>query len=262
MNIIDIGSNSVRLMCGKEKYIETTRLAEGMKDGMLSPVSMARTAKAISALKRGECVAFATEAVRKATNRRQFIDLVFETTGLRIHVLSGEEEAEVSFLGATLGYESEATVIDLGGASCEIVSGKGKKIYYARSFTFGCVTLTDMFGMDVNKITDFINNMSFPPIYGKCFAVGGTITSLAAMEKRLNVYDREKVNGTTLNPMQIERLIGEVLSGKDFPTLEQKRRKTIVQGAAAIVTIMKKLNTDLTVSESDNLEGYKLKYLM
>lgn len=264
MNIIDIGSNSVRLFDGKNKTVVTTRLAEGMSGDMLSPASMQRTAEAIERLYTGDCIAYATEAVRKALNKQTFLDLVYKTTGLKIRVLSGEEEAEISFIGATKGFSGRATVIDLGGASCEIIFGENGKINYCRSFSFGCVTLSDKFGQNRAEIVRFIRQMlDVSPFSGsKCFAVGGTVTSLAAMEKGLSVYDRELVNGTILSVASIDSLLSRVKLGEDFPTLSLERRKSIFEGGVAITAVMDKLQIDaVTVSESDNLEGFAQKYL-
>ncbi len=265
MNVIDIGSNSVRSYDGKNKTVITTRLAEGMSGDVLSPLSIARTVEAIKKLSDGiESVAFATEAVRRAKNRDEFLGLVYSYTGLTVHVLSGEEEAEISFLGATAGCKERNAVIDLGGASCEIIFGENGKISFSRSFPFGCVTLTDKFGQDKPMIVKYVSGLlDVPPYkYNRLFAVGGTVTSLAAMKKELRFYDRQAVNGTTLSESDIDGLIASVEVGKVYPTLSPERRKTIVAGGAAVCAVMQRLGGSITVSENDNLEGYVIRYLM
>lgn len=265
-NIIDIGSNSVRLLCGNKKTVITTRLAENMTDGVLDEKSMQRTAEAIKSLfelSDGDCVAFATEAVRKASNKAEFLDKVRSLTGLTIDVISGEEEAEISYVGATLGYSGSATVIDLGGASCEIVFGKDGKLTYKRSFPFGCVTMTNLYGTDFDGISRHVCDiMSDLPALSadKYLAVGGTATALAAMAQNLAVYDPNKVDGYTLTAKAINALISGVTDGKAYPTLALERRKTIAQGATALAAVLTKLNVDaVTVSDKDNLEGYAIK---
>ncbi|MCH5164417.1 MAG: hypothetical protein J1F36_05310 [Clostridiales bacterium] len=267
MNIIDIGSNSVRLFDGKKKTVITTRLAENMISGVLDTRSIERTVDAIKSLSEnadGHCLAFATEAVRKATNKADFIEAVKAQTGITIDVLSGEQEAEISYMGATFGFTGSAAVIDLGGASCEIIFGNSGKITYKASFPFGCVTMKDKFNSDLSSITDYVNSLLADiPSYsaGSYIAVGGTATALAAMAQDLLVYDPNKVDGYKLEANIISRLIDQTMSGKAFPTLQENRRKTIVQGATALKTVISRLGQNVvTVSEKDNLEGYALKH--
>ncbi len=264
MNIIDIGSNSVRIMADGKKTVITTRLAENMKDDMLNELSMSRTAAAVKTLcdmADGKCCAFATEAVRRAKNKGDFLALVKNLTGLSVDVLSGEAEAEISYIGATMGSIGDSAVIDLGGASCEIIFGKDKKIFKANSYPFGCVVLKDRFGNDLEALNRFIiDTFDLPKMKADAYlAVGGTATALAAAHLALDVYDPNKVNGHKLTAEDISGLIDEIIGGKDFPTLGEARRKTIVQGAAALRAVMKISNIPvLTVSEHDNLEGYKI----
>lgn len=264
MNIIDIGSNSVRLFCGGKKTVITTRLAENMRGGLLAPESINRTVDAICSLNElggGSCLAFATAAVRNASNKSDFLDLVFARTGIKVDVISGEKEAEIGFLGATEGV-GRAAVIDLGGASCEIIFGSSGKISYKHSFPFGCVSLTDRFGSDLQQITKFVSEaLSSVPYMrvSKYIAIGGTATSLAAMNLGLSEYDASKVHGSTLTLPQITSLIDGVIAQKDYPTLSPMRRKTIAQGATALVATVKALGqTQIEISEKDNLEGYLL----
>lgn len=266
MDIIDIGSNSVRLMSGNKKTVITTCLAENMQNGKLNKDSMLRTVQALKTLcdkSQSLPVAFATEAVRKADNNDEFLSLVKQTTGLNVQILSGDEEAEISFLGATMGYYGNGVVIDLGGASCETIWGLSGKILYEHSFPFGCVTLKDNYGDNLIAIERFIEeNYTIPEFNTKdYFAVGGTVTSLAAMDLKLRIYDPNKIDGHILYVFDITRLITEIKGGKSFPTLDPKRRATILQGAAALRTIMGKLDIkSIMVREKDNLEGYMIKY--
>ncbi len=266
VNIIDIGSNSVRLFDGTNKTIVTTRLAHNMRGDILDAHSMEVTAAAVADLwsrTKGKCYAFATEAVRKASNKEEFLKLVFSRTGLNVDVIDGDAEAEISYLGATRGLPKAATVIDLGGASCELIFGDEKGITYKRSFPFGCVMLTDKFGDDLNGITRFVLDL-LHPLPGirpdLRIAVGGTATSLAAMAGRLEVYDPRKTDGYFLSAKTIVELIG-ALGKTTFPTLDANRKKTIAQGATALCAVMRALNADgVIISESDNLEGYAIKH--
>ena len=150
--IIDIGSNSVRLMitdgCKSDKMSVTTRLAEGMKDGFLSAAAITRTADAVAFLKgaaavRGvkEIYAFATAAVRKAKNGDVFCKTVYDLCGIKIDVISGKSEAEIGYRGA-LG-NKDGGLIDVGGASSEVMVSKGGEIQYVYSLDIGAVKLIE-----------------------------------------------------------------------------------------------------------------------
>ena len=157
--VIDIGSNSVRLMFvadGKVLYkaLNTTRLGEGLADKpFLKAEAIERSAKAVcdfyaKALAEGaeKVFAFATAAVRTAENRALFLDKVEEDCGLRIEVISGEEEAEIGILGA-LG-NADGGVIDIGGASTEIVIKNAGEMLYKKSVNIGVVRLKDRCGRE------------------------------------------------------------------------------------------------------------------
>ena len=145
--VIDIGSNSVRLMLAAAesgrvrsiaKRLNTTRLAKGIDaTGFLAPDRVRDTVDAIEAFfgtaKQYDVpvIAYATSAVRDAGNRDAFTALVRERTGLVIRVLSGEEEGRLAFSAVTGG---EGTVFDIGGGSFQIVTRT-----CAQSFPCGCV---------------------------------------------------------------------------------------------------------------------------
>ena len=139
--VIDIGSNSVRLMFvadGKVLYktLQTTRLGEGLAEKpLLKAEAIERSALAVSdfynrAITEGaeKVLCFATAAVRTAENRQLFLDRVSALCGLTVEVISGEEEAEIGILGA-LG-NKDGGVIDIGGASTEIVVKKDGALLY------------------------------------------------------------------------------------------------------------------------------------
>lgn len=267
MNVIDIGSNSVRLLSNGKKTVITTCLAKDMAFDALSPDSIKRTIDAIktlSCLANGKCVAFATEAVRKASNKNEFIRDVYLATGIETHVLSGDEEAEISYLGASMDYGDNVAVIDLGGASCEIVFGNDGRINYKRSFPFGCVLLADKFGTDAESIKKYVCSLlcDLPDLKAKRYvAVGGTATSISAAVMGLETYDPKKVHGYELSLTKTENFIKEIFEGKDFRVVSPMRKKTIFQGGVALCTVMNLLGqNELIVSEKDNLEGYAIKF--
>lgn len=135
--VIDIGSNSVRLLLWADgsalyKKKSTTRLGEGLSlTGSLSQAAMQRSAEAVCRFAEegraagARVLAFATAAVRRASNGAEFVARVLDACGVRIDVLSGEREAEAGLAGALRG--EDGAVIDIGGASTEVIVQRGAK---------------------------------------------------------------------------------------------------------------------------------------
>ena len=263
-SIIDIGSNSIRLLDNGIKTVLTTQLSENMTD-CLDLRSIRRTIDGIKELLKTAtrpCYVFATEAVRKAANKKDFLFPLYIETGLKVDILNGEAEAEVGFLGATADRNGKCVVIDLGGASCEIIRGQ-KNIEYSTSLPFGCVKLFNLFGNDFSALKLFVKDSlkNLPDmIADEYIAVGGTATSLAAMAQNLSIYDPKLIDGYVLQKYTILKLIDNI-DKEVYPTLDPKRKKVIVQGSYALLCVMEKLGINsLTLSEKDNLEGYAIKH--
>lgn len=278
--VIDIGSNSVRLMFvadGKVLYkrLHTTRLGEGLAEApRLKTEAIERSALAVSdfytqAKTAGaeEIVAFATAAVRTAENRAEFLDRVNSLCGLTVEVVSGEEEAELGILGA-LG-ERDGGVIDVGGASTEIVVKQAGELVYKKSVDIGVVRLKDKCGRDKNALLSVANEAvskysGFPKIK-VLHAIGGTATTLAALELGLTQYCSEKVTGTVITGLRMREL-ADKLSGMSvaeisaLPCMPKGRADVITGGAVLLSVLMQGLDIQkLIVSDRDNLEGYAIK---
>ncbi|MBP5357165.1 MAG: hypothetical protein J6Y68_03335 [Clostridia bacterium] len=273
--VIDVGSASVRLLHNGKRIVKMTKLAEGLNaSGVLSLKAMKRTAEQIEAFvsmvrKEGdECVAFATESVRAATNRGEFINLVEETAGLKIEIISEFEEAELALFGACPS--GSGTVIDIGGASVEIVSGEKGDILYAKSLPLGAVRLTERSN---NKkglgqyIAAQVHRYGDVKLQKELYGVGGTLTSLAAMAQHLKKYDPSKVHGYYLTLSKIEEIERELISCnadseilEKFPSLQPLRAGIILAGTILSKELLVYLKKDgITISEADNLDGY-IKY--
>ena len=196
---IDIGSNSVRLMMwadGKTLYkaLNTTRLGEGLvSTGVMTADAISRTAIAIRdfishAKSEGaeRIFAFATAAVRSASNRRDFLDEVKKVAGIDVDVISGENEARIGILGA-IGY-GDGGIIDIGGASTEITVQRDGVRLYSHSANVGTVRLFDLCGSDEGKLNDLIGQKLSEygkiPLSGRVYAIGGPATTLAAVSLR------------------------------------------------------------------------------
>lgn len=271
--VIDVGSGSVRLLLKGHKKTVMTKLGEGLSaTGRLCEEAMERTISVIKsfvdeARRSSERIyLFATEAVRAASNRADFIRRVEKECGIPLEVISGNEEAEIALLGASM--TGDATVVDIGGASVEIVSGDGEKMLYVKSLPLGVVRLTEQSGGNPDLVR--ANAARGIAKYGdvklrpELIGVGGTLTSLAAMKLGLNEYSPEVVNGSMLEKKDIEKLTGELCALGDeraikerFPVLPDMRCGLITAGAILADELLGSLGAEsIKVSESDNLDGY------
>ncbi len=273
--VIDIGSNSVRLMLwadGKSIYkkVATTRLGEGIA---LSPVlradAMERTANAVAAFAQegrdlgAQVVAFATAAVRSAENGDAFCALVKEKCGVTVDVVSGEEEAHLGLNGA-LGKE-EGGIVDIGGASTEIAYRQGGTSFFT-SLPIGAVRLFDLCKDDKAALCAAIGReipaLDRISLAGAVYAIGGTASTLACVRVGASRYDgarlqdlpltREWVRETAENLLAMTREEREAVAGMDV------RRADIIAGASLwLASLMEALRLDRVLfSDRDNLEGY------
>ena len=276
ISAIDIGSNSVRLLLWADghslyKKVDTTRLGEGLAaTGRLSSAAMSRTAEAVGrfaleAERQGsdKLYVFATAAARGAENGAEFVRLVKDKCGIDVDVISGEKEAKLGLLGALGG--KAGGIIDVGGASSEVTVSDGKNIVYAQSLPLGAVRVTELCGTDIAKTRALISEKL--PSYGdipkaEMTAIGGTATSLVALEKELAVYDAQKVHGTVMTAAKLEewaeRLLGMTQAERlALPGMDPRRADILGGGAMLLAMIAAYARADkVIVSEADNLEGY------
>ncbi len=274
--VIDIGSNSVRLAIladGKTLYkkLETTRLAEGLsKKGRLTQKSIERTAAAVNAfntqaISEGaeRVYAFATAAVRSAENGNDLVARVKQVCNLTVDVISGELEAEIGVIGA-LG-TNDGGVIDIGGASFEVIVKNDGANIFAKSIDMGAVRLKDVAGYDREKMENVISEKleglgKFTAGRHKMYAIGGTATSIAALKH--GFYNPEITHGTVLTVGEVERYANELLTMtveevRALGGMQYERADVIGGGCLLLARLMQKLKIkSLTISEADNLEGY------
>lgn len=278
--VIDVGSNSVRLMFvagGKVLYkvLETTRLGEGLAEKpCLKAEAISRSALAVSRFyerAKGEgaeeVFVFATAAVRTACNRAEFLDRVRELCGAKVEVISGEEEAEIGILGA-LG-NCDGGVIDIGGASTEIVVKRQGALVYKKSVDIGVVRLKDKCGREKSALQKEAELASKSygqiPLQGEIYAIGGTATTLAALTLGLTEYSSERVTGAVIAKAQMREIADKLLSMSveeiaSFPCMPKGRADVLAGGAVLFATLMENLGFErLIVSDRDNLEGYAIK---
>lgn len=268
--VLDVGTNSVRLLLAElhgeivkpvRREVRVTRLGQGVDaSGELRPDAMARTLGALEELMTlvppgTPTSIMATSAVRDAKNKGEFARLVEERLGLSLKILSGLQEAELSFRGALSSlraYEliDPITVVDIGGGSTEIYTGRiGGELLGGGSLQIGAVRLLERYGdhrlPTPEEIAEILRpvieeNLAFQP--KTLVAVGGTATSLAAIIQELQVYSDEKVMGSVFSLRELEDCYAKLgrLSleeRRQIPSLQAGREDIIVYGAAILIQV-------------------------
>lgn len=274
--IIDIGSNSVRLLVSDDmarvyKKINTTGLGRGLAlTGRLSEDRMIETAKSVvdfveEAKVNGceEVYVFATEAVRSAQNRADFLQMLL-SSGIAVDVVASEDEAKLGFAGAYT--KGRCCVMDIGGASTELAVGDENGLIYAKSMPIGLVRIFDNCKEDCNAIdkyiADIIKGYGQIPEFDELLSIGGTASTFVAMNENMKVYNPKVVDNYKLTLNVVEEWT-EKIREMDMDErlkingLEPKRRNVIVGGGMLLSALMRMLGRDyVIVRESDNQEGY------
>jgi exopolyphosphatase/guanosine-5'-triphosphate,3'-diphosphate pyrophosphatase len=297
--VVDIGSNSTRLLVAERddgqitelvRESEVTRLGAGVDaDGRLSDDGMQRVYDTLEGYREQidahDCeaaVAVLTSAVRDSANGQEFSDTVRERYGLEPHVLTGDEEAGLTFLGATSERDPDdrlpTLVLDIGGGSTELVIGSGHTVDFHVSTQAGVVRQTerhlhtdpptaeelDAVGADVRAIiADAVPEARRRGVE-HAIGVAGTATSLAAIAQRLDPYDPERVHGHQLARDVARRILGElaaipVAERREVPGLHPDRAPTIVAGVVIFLAVLDLFGLDeIEISEHDILRGAAL----
>jgi exopolyphosphatase/guanosine-5'-triphosphate,3'-diphosphate pyrophosphatase len=244
MIAIDLGSNSLRVLkydCETKEVLgsfETVvKTADGLVDtGVISPEATCRVinalelAQSLIAFGDDEVVAVTTEAVRQAKNQKEVLKEIFDVTGLSFEVIRGDEEARLTLVAVkerlkTLPHAMDNFVlIDIGGASIEVVFNYGKKSV-SKSFPIGIVTLAQSYeGLDSMKedlpfkmsdISKFTKEIYATRGVSQAFvATAGTPTTVASMKLGLTyaTYDAKRINGTSLGKEELDFYLDKLLA--------------------------------------------------
>ncbi len=294
--VIGIGSNSVRMLVGQvdggtltrlRRERAGTRLFAGLDgQGNLSASAMETTLAAVeemAASARREGVdsldLFATSATRDARNQAEFAARIRARTDLELQICSGNEEAALSFLGASDG--GDTGVIDIGGGSTEIILGRGLDIRCAFSCQMGAVRLQRQLpitghgdlpaveGLAGDILEDKLREHPSLLMPESWRGTGGTFTSLAALVKDICWTDRTYMHGTALPLAAIEEQAWRlsdltVEQRRKIVSLQPNRADIVVHGICILLAVMRRLNIpQVIVSEYGNLDGYLIrKYCM
>jgi exopolyphosphatase/guanosine-5'-triphosphate,3'-diphosphate pyrophosphatase len=296
----DIGSNSTRLLIcdvedGRvtaefERQSIVTRLGAGVDEsGSLNDEAMQRVYDVLERFhgmvqsnSAERCVAVLTSAVRDASNGEEFARTVQERYGFEPHVLTGDEEARLTFLGATSERDPEDTtptlVMDIGGGSTEVVIGTGQEMSFHVSTQAGVVRQTerhlhndppteselDELAHDVRAILAEAVPEDRRAAVKRGIGVAGTATQMASIAQGLEPYDPKKVHGYVLRADERDRILAQLASvpleeRKKTRGLDPSRAPTIVAGVIIMTEVMGMFGLDeLEVSEHDILRGAAL----
>ncbi|MGZ5491671.1 MAG: Ppx/GppA phosphatase family protein [Nitrososphaeraceae archaeon] len=304
---IDVGTNSTRLLiagCDKKpsstyklttlaREMEITRIGRNLdKTGLISKHSAEGTLEVLASyLKKikGEGVesfrVVGTSALRKAKNTTCFKKLVNEKLGINVEVITGIEEARLSFYGALRGMDilsqtdlKNILVIDIGGGSTEFILGSHEdKIILVQSIDLGCVNLTERFiknsagkpgNQELTDLNEFISTRLIDLVnkikkrgFSILIGLAGTISTLAAVNLELIAYSKNKIHHHILSEQKIMQIYGLFCSvnleeRKKIAGLDPKRADIIISGTAILLQIMNMLDVEkLLVSEDDILDG-------
>jgi exopolyphosphatase/guanosine-5'-triphosphate,3'-diphosphate pyrophosphatase len=304
--VVDIGSNSTRLLIADVdpagggvvelvRRSEVTRLGEGLEaSGSLSEQAIARVVAtlcqyrhAIDSHDVGANIAVLTAAVREASNGATFAARVREQFELDARVLSGDEEAQLTFLGATWepptgersAPDEPTVVVDIGGGSTEFIVGRGRRAGFHTSLPVGVVRMSERhihsdppaseevegLAGDARRIVHAGLPESERAGVRHGIAVAGTATSAAAIDQALDPYDPTRVHGYVLTGATVERLRARAAAmteseRRSLRGLHPDRAPTIVAGLVILGEALRAFALDaVTVSEHDILHGGALR---
>lgn len=288
IGIVDLGSNSFRVLLGtydgvqwqnEPKQVWTTQLGKRSSDGLLTKEGIERGLQALQEIRKvldayGATIriGLATSAIREAGNGKEFLDLAKEVCPMEYRMLSGEEEATYGFKGATV-YEHpdfHYATIDVGGGSTEIALGDAKHVYYTKSYPAGAVRMQEMSSEGPQRVWEETARMweelPIEGTFGEFIGIGGTVTSLAAIDLQMETYNPKQIQGHRMDRSTIEAMILQLRYMSREERLQVKglqpgRVDIIVPGAEIITSLMDTYQIgSIVVSEADGLEGWQSQY--
>jgi exopolyphosphatase/guanosine-5'-triphosphate,3'-diphosphate pyrophosphatase len=287
---VDCGSNSTRLLIAgagppvtaRARVTRITRLADGVDaSGRLSDAAIGRVSEVLTgyvetwrAWNVDRVGVSATSAVRDAADRDRFLDAVHAATGVRPVVLSGHEEAALTFAGATAGRSGRHVVCDIGGGSTELCVGDGE-LDRAVSLQVGSVRLRErhllgdppapaeyaalVAGVDAElaAVPDAFDTPEPTPL----IAVAGTALTVAAVARDATDADIDRLDGTVLSVAEVRRVVEDLawvtaVERLTHPAIAPGREDVIVAGALVLARVMARLHhVAVEVRLADLLDG-------
>ncbi len=290
---IDCGTNSIRLLIADvsggrltdvARRMEVVRLGEGVdRTGRLSDAALARTRTAllgyaaeIAELGVTQVRMCATSASRDASNAQEFRDMVRGVLGIDPEVITGNEEAALSFTGAVAGLTAEPPylVVDIGGGSTEFVTGS-TAVDHAISMDIGCVRMTerhlhsdpptaaeiDHAERDIRAAVDIALTAVPGQAAKTLIGLAGTVTTVTALAQNLPEYDATRIHHAEVSLEAVTRVTADLLAMTvekrlALPVMHPGRADVIGAGALILRTIMEHSgHSSVVASEHDILDG-------
>jgi exopolyphosphatase / guanosine-5'-triphosphate,3'-diphosphate pyrophosphatase len=286
--VVDLGTNSTRLLVADvddghvrelDRRLEITRLGEGVDSRrQLLPEAIARVRnvlgdyrRAVETLGAERTLAFATSAVRDAENGEAFLGEIEWSYGFGTRLLSGNEEALLTFRGVASGRDVEdgTIVVDVGGGSTELILGGPEGVSFHESYDLGCVRLTERFPGDPAGAAEHVRvtlEEQVPASVRPLHAVGvaGTITQLATLDLGLEREEPDVVHGHVLSAQAVAGLL-ERFAAMTLDEIRAERgmhpdrAPVIVAGTVVVLETLRHFELDaLEVSEHDIMHGAAL----
>lgn len=316
--VIDCGTNSIRLLIADvvflgddevqvvdvDRRMEIVRLGQGVDEtGAFAPEALERTLEALRGyaetieahgieLGPDAVRMVATSATRDASNRQEFVDGVRAILGVEPEVVTGLDEAELSFVGATAELEAQAAegeanadftppflVVDIGGGSTEFVLGglddDEDLVRAALSVNIGCVRMSERHlrddpptreqieaaTADIDAALDEVEKVVPLREAGSVVCVAGTATTVAGIALDLPEYDSERIHHARVSAEDLERITGELLASRhaeraEIGVMHPGRVDVIAAGALVLSRVLARTGADrFTASEHDILDG-------
>ena len=292
---VDLGTNSTRLLVADvddgrvedvARHSQITRLGEGVDERRkLLPSPIARVRNVLTDFRREaeelgaeRTLAFATSAVRDAENGEAFLGEIEWSYGFETRLLSGHDEALLTFRGVTAGRElaAETLIVDIGGGSTELIDGGPDGVGFHTSLDLGCVRLTERFlhsdpptAEELDACAAAVRSVLAEQIPAEimpksAIGVAGTITALAALDLGLAEYDPDEVHGHVLSGQAVARELSRLAAlplaeRREVSGLDPDRAPVIVAGGVALREALAHFGLDqLEASEHDILHGAAL----
>ena len=291
--VIDVGSSSIKFFLGElteDGTLKTVfdendiqRIGEGLREtGIISPEAMQRNIEALSRFAKkarengaDDVICIGTMALRNATNAVDFLRQAREVCGVKVSVISGEEEARLSYLAVLSGlpvFEEKIVIFDTGGGSTEFVFGEGNKVNKRFSIDIGSLRITEKFfkkdpvpegdiARAVEEIESVFNRYDVKGEVSQLVGMGGTITSMGSVKHKMEQYDRKKIQGSKLTMDDIEEQILDygkktIEERRKIVGLQPKRADVILAGSLILRGILRQLGAgEVTISDKGIRHG-------
>lgn len=305
---VDIGTNSTRLLvcsvtepldggrpelADLERHSIVTRLGDGVdSSGRLSEAAMERVLSVLEDYRKiidlypvVSATGVLTSAGRDATNGPELCDSILQRTGIDVRLIGGDEEANLSFAGATSEVAADGRtllVVDVGGGSTELITGSVGHVGFHTSLDAGVVRHSERYlhsdpptaaelesaSAEVRSLLDAKVPADVRDSVDACIAVAGTATTLSAIDQELEPYDPTRVHGSEVTLSRSRELLERIASlplaeRREVAGLHPDRAATAVAGAVILCEVLEAFELlEFTASEHDVLRGEILRQLV